>query len=440
MDGIDASDVELSEAVTEPLEAPVVEATPSELAMLRHVVLEKLRRGEPIQRTKIEGLKLKGEFTQPIQFLHVTLVDLVIDKATFRGEVIFENCTLDRAKIGTHQATFEKGLNLAGSILIKPDLRRIIVKRTLRCDRIRVRGPFRVDSSRFEGPLKFWEARFEGWVDFKKSEMLDVVDFRSIHADEGFALDDCQFRSDVLCRGATIHKKFQADNSRFEGLLDLSKAKLFDFVYLEEMKQGERQTFAFANALAERILIRPDQLQGRLACEEKGEFAQAMQEYGLLKRNFEALHRFEDEDWAFYRFKVNQRRCKTRSWRRPWTMCAGCADWLLLDHGCGYGTNPVRAVRTAALIILGFALIYGVGIESFNIDPGEKMPFAGDKATLANRLMIGTLTSVSTFTSGFADVRGAVQGWMNLPLIAESLMGTLLWGLFIVAFSRKVIR
>ena len=33
-----------------------------------------------------------------------------------------------------------------------------------------------------------------------------------------------------------------------------------------------------------------------------------MQEYGLLKRVFEGLHRYEQEDWAFYRFKVNQRR------------------------------------------------------------------------------------------------------------------------------------
>ena len=54
--------------------------------------------------------------------------------------------------------------------------------------------------------------------------------------------------------------------------------------------------------------------------------------------------------------------------------------------------------------------------------------------------MIAALTSVSAFTSGFGDIRGAAQGWMNLPLIAESLLGTLLWGLFIVAFSRKVIR
>ena len=40
-------------------------------------------------------------------------------------------------------------------------------------------------------------------------------------------------------------------------LLDLGKAKLPDFVYLEGIEQGERQRFAFRNAVAERILIQP---------------------------------------------------------------------------------------------------------------------------------------------------------------------------------------
>jgi len=195
--------------------------------------------------------------------------------------------------------------------------------------------------------------------------------------------------------------------------------------------------FAFHNALAERVLVRPDQIDGRLASECDGDHARAAQEYGLLKRNFEGLHRYEQEDWAFYRFKVNQRRGKPRSWRRPWGKLAHAADWLMLDKGCGYGTDPARAVRAALVIILGFAAVYASGITLLNI---ERTPFDGPPTGLRNRCMIAALTSVSAFTSGFGDIRGAAQGWMNLPLIAESLLGTLLWGLFIVAFSRKVIR
>ena len=399
-------------------------------------VLERLRRGELIESTRVVGLKLKGDFPLPVQFRNCTLVQLVIERASFADEVAFEHCTLDRFKI-TRTATFAKGLGLSASTLIKADMRGLTVAGTLRCDNVRTRGRFLVEAAKFLGRVRFWEAQFQGWAEFKMCKFSDAADFRSFHADQGFILDKCVFHDAALFRGVSVSKKWQADGSRFEGLLDLSKAKLHDFVYLEAIELGPRMQFAFINALAERILVRPEQLDGRLASEQAGDHARAMQEYGLLKRIFEGLHRYEYEDWAFYRFKVNQRLGKLRSWRRPWSKLAQLGDWLLLDKGCGYGTNPARAVRAAVLIILGFAVIYAAGIDRLHV---EKTPFQGAPTTVANRLMIAALTSVSAFTSGFGDLRDAAQGWMNLPLIAESLLGTLLWGLFIVAFSRKVIR
>ena len=99
------------------------------------------------------------------------------------------------------------------------------------------------------------------------------ADFRSLHAEEGFVLANCHFAPDSLFRGATVFKKWEAGGSRFDGLLDLSKAKLHDFAYLENIEQGPNQQFAFQNAVAERILIRTDQLEGRLASEQAGDHA-----------------------------------------------------------------------------------------------------------------------------------------------------------------------
>lgn len=177
-----------------------------------------------------------------------------------------------------------------------------------RCDNMRTRGRFLVEGAKFNGRVRFWEAQFQGWAEFKFCEFGDAADFRSFHAEQGFILDKCVFKNAALFRGITAAKKWQADGSRFENLLDLSKAKLHDFAYLESIEQGPGMQFAFTNALAERILVRPEQLAGRLASEQAGDHAQAMQEYGLLKRVFEGLHRHDHEDWAFYRFKVNQRR------------------------------------------------------------------------------------------------------------------------------------
>ncbi len=90
------------------------------------------------------------------------------------------------------------------------------------------------------------------------------------------------------------------------------------------------------------------------------------------------------------------------------------------------------------MLILAFALVYMIGIEGLYVD---RTPFDGPETTWPNRMMIGLTTSVAAFTSGFGDLRDVARGGiMNVFLIAETLFGTLLWGLFIVAFSRKVIR
>jgi hypothetical protein len=413
-----------------------VPPTPAQ-TVSRAEALERLRRGLPLCHVRIERLVFSGEFPKPVRLERVVLVRPFFEQACFLDEVTMTHCTLDRMRFG-HPTTFTKGWNLKGSTLVHSCIRAVTVAGPLRCDNIQTRGRLLVDAAHFEAPVRFWEARFNGWVEFKDVHFDECADFRSLHANEGFVLVGCQFHKDFLFRGATVCKKWEADRSRFDGLLDLSKSKLHDFVYLENIEQGPEQRFAFQNALAERLLVRTDQLDGRLASERAGDHVQAMSEYGLLKRVFEGLHRYEQEDWAFSRFKVNQRRCRAHSWRRPWSELARFFDWLLLDHGCGYGTNPMRAVAAALVMMLSFAIIYMIGIERLHVDHA---PFEGPATSLPNRLMIGLTTSVAAFTSGFGDLRDVARGGiMNVFLIVESLFGTLLWGLFIVAFSRKVIR
>src|SRR5262249_28155907 len=240
-----------------------------------------------------------------------------------------------------------------------------------------------------------WEARLYCWVDFKDCTFAADTDMRSMHADQGLVITGCKFAGDCLLRGTLVQKKFQADTSRFEALLDLSKAKRNDFVYLERIAQGARQRFGFLNALAERILMRPEQVEGRLESDQEGRYEDAMREYGLLKRSFSKLYRFDMEDWAFYRFKVSQRRGCGRSWKRPWTKLGRLGDWLFLDLGCGYGTRPGRAVCSAVVLILLFALLYATNIEMFYL---EKKPFADEPETsFANRVVASLVMSVSVF-------------------------------------------
>ncbi len=400
--------------------------------------LERLRKGETLENVRVERLVFRGEFTAPVRLRHCILVRPRFDGVIFQDEVKMTACTIERPE-SNKDNEFRKGLILSGSTLIRAQFYRFKVKEGFNLENATCKGKFVVGASTFEGTVRLWETRFEGWVDFKDCRFLIDVDFRSFHAEEGFVLQGCVFNGHFLMRGSAVAKKLDFTTSRFEGLLDLSKAKLNDYTYLESIQQGPKQQFAFSNVIGDRLRINPEQIQGRLASEEKGDYETAMHEYAFLKRVFENLHRYEQEDWAFYRFKVNQRRGSRRSWLRPWTKLGQFADWLLLDHGCGYCTNPFRAVRAAVLIIVVFAAIYAVGIDCFTIEP-DKLPFGPEKTQLNNRILIGLFKSVAVFTSGLSSVSDMAKDWMNVPLIVESLLGTLLWGLFIVAFSRKVIR
>jgi hypothetical protein len=212
-------------------------------------------------------------------------------------------------------------------------------------------------------------------------------------------------------------------------------------VYLTDIKQGPEQRWAFWNTVSERILISAKQVKGRLLSEENEDYAQAMREYTVLKRSFEYGNYYSREDWAFYCFKVNERRAREKSWSKPFTKFLEFIDWLFLDWGCGYGTNPLRAIRTSIVMILSFAVIYTLGFGMLHVPQDGQLPFPElGVGHLMNQAGVSLFISLAAFTSGFGDLREVAIGWMNIPLMAEALLGTLMWGLFVVAFGRKVIR
>ena len=396
-----------------------------------------LREGKVVTNARVGGLKFVGVVPFAVSFRGCVLVKPEFRGATFAEAVSIIACTIDRAQFN-RKTTFAKNVTLDGSVLQKTAIRDVTVTGDLFAAHTEYKGKVSFQGCEFAGAVHFWEAQFHTWASFQGCTFRGQADFRSVHAADGFVVEKCHFLGDFLFRGANVEKKFSADGSRFDKLLDLSKAKLRDFAYLESIVAGPAQTFAFLNAVAERVRVHPKQVEGRLLSEREGRHDDAMQEYGLLKKCYGQLHRFDAEDWAFYRFKVAQRRATGTTWRRPWTKWRWLAEWLFLDIGCGYGTNPLRAVRMAAVIVVGFALIYGFNVQEFYTD---KLPFPErDREGFANAAMIGLTTSVSVFTSGMGGIRELAKGWMNVPVMVESVMGTLLFGLFIVAFSRKVIR
>ncbi len=397
--------------------------------------LEQLRADGKLSNVSVSGLNLSGEFPKPLKLNHVRLVKLVINRATFKEFAEFQGCTFVRPIV--RDSSFEKGAKFNASTIRKALFSNIVFQGNVRFDNAHFEGSAKFDDCSFRA-ARFWEAHFDSWAEFQRCRFADTADFRSAHAEQGIVFA-CQFEGELLFRGLSAAKKVDLTNSRCHGLVDLSKAKLNDFVYLEQIEPGPGLQFAFANAIAERLLISTSLLSGRMKSEQEGEHGVAAAEFGLLKRNFESLHRYDDEDWAFYRFKINQRRARPTSWSRPWTKFLRLCDKVLLDWGCGYGTNPLRAVMSALVIIGLFGLLYAAEAHHFDV-AAPPFPWFPAGHTV-NRLMLGLMTSISVFTAGFSgDHLRSAHGWVLVPLACEALLGTLLWGLFIVAFSRKVIR
>lgn len=400
--------------------------------------LAMIKEGKPIADVRIEKLTLQGEFSAPIIFKNVVLDRLTIKKAIFHEVVEFAKCTIYRARC-EKKSTFEKSFCMHACKLKGCIFSGLTIQGLARFDLSQFFGKGDFKYCVFQSDVKFWEVTCDGWFGFQHCEFHGLADLRSMSIGQGLTLNHCLFQKDVLFRGISIEKKLDFEVSHFDGMIDLSKAKLRDFVYLETISQGVRQQFAFANAVVDRMLIKPKQIEGRLASENNGDHELAMREYGLLKAIFQTLHRFDEEDWAYYRFKVNQRKSKPRSWLKPWTKLAQICDLVFLDWGCGYGTNPGRAVASALLAMLFFAVLYAIGYQHFEIDspPIADLPADG----IINRVVYSLMTTVSVFTSGFGgDQFNTAHGWVLIPLNIEALLGTLLWGLFVVAFSRKVIR
>ena len=92
-------------------------------------------------------------------------------------------------------------------------------------------------------------------------------------------------------------------------------------------------------------------------------------------------------------------------------------------------------------MILIFASMYFVGFDMIHAPTQENLPFRDlSEYHFLNRCAVSLFISLSAFTSGFGDLREVASSWMNFPIMVESLLGTLMWGLFVVAFGRKVIR
>ena len=424
--------------IPKPTDGKFEESIPSDYPELsEREAIDLLKNGQVIEKCFIRHLSLSGEFPKAIQLKQVYIKHLNISQFTSQLNFNLASCHLRRVIID--EALFKDTLSAKNCHFHFLHLKNSRFDKNFNAQASKFSSKVVIQNTTFTGKIRFWEAEFKDWFNAIECQFKGKADFRSAFFEAGFTVSKSHFHDDFMFRGTHLALKWEGEEARFEKLIDFSKAKLGDFVYLEDLIQGEAQQWAFWNTVSERILVRPDQVEGRMKSEEEGEHYKAMREYAVLKRSFEYENQYSYDDWAFYRFKVNERKARAETDHSLIRKVMNVADWLLLDWGCGYGTHPIRAIRTALVMIVLFAVIYVFGFEYLH--QVDNVPFPDlQPSALLNQIAVSLFVSLAAFTSGFGDLRDVAIGWMNIPIMLEALLGTLMWGLFIVAFGRKVIR
>jgi hypothetical protein len=413
---------------------------------------KKLEAGEPIQGFRIERISLgKREITVPINLVECQIDTLDANNSQAREDICIRRCEIDTLVLS--DTTFHKKIDFKKSKVRRGRIQRATFKGEVSMDEASLaftsfhesvfedaadfsRSSFYGDSTftktSFKKDAKFIYAEFATKAAFAGAEFCAKSDFRHAQVGEDLELQDAIFHGELLLLGALVKLSINLTNARLEDKVDFSHAMAGRSIILNDAKLGEKQGFRFNNCSANTILLERETVEGHIFPENEGVYATAAKEYGFLRTTFASLNRFEDEDWAYYQFKRMNRLGK-RMPRNPLALLKRGCEYLMLDLGCGYGTKPFRTFGMIGVMVILFTLGY---FFYFSNTPAPET--YGVQAEWLNKLLYCFHISLTSFSGNYSNLN--IPGAIKLLAMLEYLIGVVFMGIFVVSFSRKVIR
>ncbi len=413
---------------------------------------DKLKAGEELSGFHIERLTYsKNEIDFPIHIVDCTIGTLDLNHAIVKEDITIRRCRIDmcvlseasfhkkfdfkKSSVGRgrfQRVEFQGNANFSETVLAYTSFHQSTFGQKSDFSRSTFVGDGTFSEVTFHDYTKFIYGQFKDRGIFNRCNFLERADFKHIVVNKDMEMNNATFRSGLFLMGAVIHLSLSMSGCEFHGRTDLSSLTVGRSLSLLDVTVGKDQGFRFLNANANPIVFQRDVVEGHVWPESEGDYAGAAREYGFLRTAFEHINRFDDEDWAYYQFKRNERRGRPMT-SNPidWTIRAG--NFLFLDVGCGYGTKPFRTLGVMGVLMAFFALCYFIG--------GLPVPNGvtyGLSSPLFNQVVHSMYGSLLAFSGSLADVK--LNGLLRLLGMIEYLFGVVFMGLFIVAFSRKVIR
>ena len=272
----------------------------------------------------------------------------------------------------------------------------------------------------FHKNATFANCYFGEQATFSETECKFVASFDSVYGNQEFSASKAVF-VDVTFNYANINRR-----------LDLSDAQW--------------KSISFYKAALDLMVVEKSQIRKKLDSEKPSApiYANAKEEYLLLKESFQKRGLHQEEDWAYRKFRQLRRKASSQAARQSATgkhglrfmvrslvrLAWNLVERIIVDRGTGYGTQPLNITIVAFSIILLFASIYAQFPNGLNY--AKQYDFGFSQAIYF---------SFATFTTmGFGDIQPRLDSIMRFVVSAEAFIGLFIMTLFVGTYTRKIIR
>ncbi|BBM84325.1 ion channel [Candidatus Uabimicrobium amorphum] len=304
---------------------------------------------------------------------------------------------------------------------------------------------------KFHGQVTFHLSNFTRDVHLAKNAFSEVV-CEEIHCDsklylqgstmQSLQMDNCRCEKEcnfanldcgsLSLKSSIFNGVVNFSLSKFNGRCDLSAALFAQKADFRGVKFGD--CIAMNHLDADKLLISWQQVDGKLESENKRQYAQAAEEYSILKTIFAVRNQYDDLDEVYYRYRQMQRKKLRISPLHPLQTLQRFAEFCALDRCCGYGTKPFRIAFASIIAVLVFACCYSLFPNQFVYIGPTSTPVLFDWTS-------SIYFSMATFTTmGFGDWVLQPYSFFRFVVAIEAFVGIFAMVLFVAAFTRKVIR
>ncbi len=339
----------------------------------------------------------------------------------FCGEAIFYVAEFD--KVNFLNAQFNGNANFQAALFFKfhaifegtkfsrtSDFSKSRFNASASFDKAQFYGDVFFDESKFLEGASFGKAQFKGVVSFNKSQFSDFkqtdICFEGTQFDLTTDFNNSQFFNNANFSGAKFLDDVTFENTNFEAKLLLNKAKYKKlYIRWRDMPTPGYQSGAYE----------------RNHKSENPDYEDAT--FLLLIENFKNLGFFEDADNCYYCYRKQRLGDLSGIYK--------LFDWIL-GLSYGYGVKPLKPLMWFFIFFLVFGLLYATFPNVIG--------FANSNSTSPIDAFI---VSSQVFLSGTKLVDNPDYISTGIPLwifTIEKLTASLFFAMFLISFSRTIIR